>query len=102
MGNGYQRLDTVLLTLLKNIFIKTEPLFPWCFFIPIGEYPRPCNTHPVNFKPHFPKQPDIFPEAVIRLSYEGKTVEFSPFISLMDGSVEVGPDGLDISLETTS
>lgn len=45
---------------------------------------------------------DIFPDAVIRLSYEGKTVEFSPFISLMDGSVEVGPDGLDITLETTS
>ena len=37
---------------------------------------------------------DIFPDAVVRLTYENETVEFSPFISLKDGSVDVGPSGL--------
>ena len=32
---------------------------------------------------------DIFPDATIRLTYEGETVEFSPFISLKDGSVDI-------------
>lgn len=40
---------------------------------------------------------DIFADAVIRLSYEGETVEFSPFISLKDGSVEIGDQGLDLT-----
>ena len=30
---------------------------------------------------------DIFPDAAIQLTYAGETVEFSPFISLKDGSV---------------
>ena len=42
---------------------------------------------------------DIFSDATIRLSYQGSTVEFSPFISLKDGSVEVGEAGLDITME---
>ena len=37
---------------------------------------------------------DIFPDAAIQLTYEGETVEFSPFISLKDGSVDVGERGL--------
>lgn len=40
---------------------------------------------------------DIFADAVIRLSYAGKETEFSPFISLKDGSIEIGPDGLDLT-----
>lgn len=40
---------------------------------------------------------DIFADAVIRLSYEGETVEFSPFISLKDGSVDIGDQGLDLT-----
>lgn len=40
---------------------------------------------------------DIFADAVIRLSSEEKTVEFSPFISLKDGSIEVGDQGLDLT-----
>ena len=37
---------------------------------------------------------DIFPDAAIQLTYAGETVEFSPFISLKDGSVDVGECGL--------
>ena len=37
---------------------------------------------------------DIFPDAAIQLTYAGETVEFSPFISLKDGSVDVGERGL--------
>ena len=40
---------------------------------------------------------DIFADATIRLTYGEETVEFSPFISLMDGSVDVGPNGLDLT-----
>ncbi len=40
---------------------------------------------------------DIFADVTVRLSYEGETVEFSPFISLENGSVQVGESGLDIS-----
>lgn len=41
---------------------------------------------------------DIFPDATIQLTYQGETVEFSPYISLKDGSVEVGDRGLDITV----
>lgn len=40
---------------------------------------------------------DIFADAVIRLTYEGESVEFSPFISLKDGALDVGPRGLDLT-----
>ena len=40
---------------------------------------------------------DIFANATIRLAYGEETVESSPFISLMDGSVDVGPNGLDLT-----
>lgn len=40
---------------------------------------------------------DIFADAVVRLSYEGRSAEFSPFISLKDGSVEIGPEGLELT-----
>ena len=40
---------------------------------------------------------DIFPDATIQLRYEGTAVEFSPFISLKDGSVVVGEKGLNIT-----
>lgn len=37
---------------------------------------------------------DIFSDAVVRLEYQGETAEFSPFISLKDGSIDPGPRGL--------
>ena len=40
---------------------------------------------------------DIFPDATVSISYNGETVEFSPHISLMDGSVQVGERGLLLS-----
>ena len=40
---------------------------------------------------------DIFADATIRLTYEGETAEFSPFISLKDGSVDLGTQGLDLT-----
>lgn len=40
---------------------------------------------------------DIFADALVSLTYGEETVEFSPHISLMDGSVQVGEQGLDIT-----
>lgn len=40
---------------------------------------------------------DIFADAVICLTYQTETVEFSPYISLEDGNVEAGEYGLDIT-----
>lgn len=40
---------------------------------------------------------DIFPDATIRLTHEGETVEFSPFLSLKDGSLDIGEGGLDLT-----
>ena len=40
---------------------------------------------------------DIFADAVIRLTYEGESVEFSPFVSLKDGTLDIGPNGLDLT-----
>lgn len=40
---------------------------------------------------------DVFTDATVRLSYRGDTVEFSPFISLKDGSLDIGEYGLDIT-----
>ena len=37
---------------------------------------------------------DIFPDVTVALTYQGETVEFSPYISLKDGSVEAGERGL--------
>ena len=33
---------------------------------------------------------DIFPDVTVELTYNGETVEFSPYISLKDGSVQGG------------
>ena len=40
---------------------------------------------------------DIFADATIRLSYETESAEFSPYISLKDGELDIGPKGLDIT-----
>lgn len=40
---------------------------------------------------------DIFPDAVISLTHGEDTAEFSPYISLEDGSVQVGERGADIT-----
>lgn len=40
---------------------------------------------------------DIFADATIRLTDGEETAEFSPFISLKDGSVDIGPQGLDLT-----
>lgn len=42
---------------------------------------------------------DIFPDATVRLTYQDHTAEFSPFISLKDGSVDIGTQGLDLTKE---
>ncbi len=42
---------------------------------------------------------DIFADADIRLTYEGETVSCSPFISLKDGSIDVGEAGLLLTKE---
>ncbi len=41
---------------------------------------------------------DIFPDVTIRLTHEDETVEFSPFISLKDGTPIIGENGLDITV----
>ena len=40
---------------------------------------------------------DIFSDVTVELTYQGETVSFSPYISLKDGSVQVGERGLDLS-----
>lgn len=44
---------------------------------------------------------DIFADATVRLTYNGETAEFSPFISLKDGSIDPGPRGLLLTLAET-
>jgi len=39
----------------------------------------------------------IFADAVIRLTYQGETAEFSPFLSLQDGSADIDGQGLDLT-----
>ena len=43
---------------------------------------------------------DIFADATISLTYGEESAEFSPFISLKDGSVEIGDQGLDLTRST--
>lgn len=40
---------------------------------------------------------DIFPDAAIVLTWQGETVEFSPFLSLRDGSLDIGTRGANIT-----
>ena len=40
---------------------------------------------------------DIFSDVTVELSRGGETVSFSPYISLKDGSVQVGERGLDLT-----
>ena len=40
---------------------------------------------------------DVFEDVTIRLIHDGAFVQFSPFISLMDGSIQVGEHGLDLT-----
>lgn len=40
---------------------------------------------------------DIFPDATIELTYQDEKVSFSPFISLKDGSLDIGEHGLDLT-----
>ena len=40
---------------------------------------------------------DIFADVTVRLEYSGETAEFSPFISLKDGSPVIGELGLDLT-----
>ncbi len=44
---------------------------------------------------------DIFPDVTVSLTYENETVTFSPFLSLKDGSLEIGEKGLDLTKEDT-
>lgn len=45
---------------------------------------------------------DIFPDVTVSITSGGETVDFSPFISLKDGSVQVGARGLNITRIPTS
>ena len=45
---------------------------------------------------------DIFPDVTVEITSGGETVDFSPFISLKDGSVEVGARGLNITRISTA
>ena len=37
---------------------------------------------------------DIFPDVTVRLTHGGESVEFTPYISLKDGSIQIGEKGL--------
>lgn len=40
---------------------------------------------------------DIFADATVELTYQGEKVSFPPFISLKDGSLDIGEHGLDLT-----
>lgn len=40
---------------------------------------------------------DIFSDVTVELTYQGETVSFSPYLSLKDGSVQVGERGLNLT-----
>lgn len=40
---------------------------------------------------------DIFSDATISFTYQNETVEFSPFLSLKDGSLDIGEKGLNLT-----
>ena len=40
---------------------------------------------------------DIFSDVTVRLIYEDRTIEFSPFVSLKDGTLNVGEHGVNIT-----
>lgn len=78
------RYDHMELTLYRNDLESSQPVLlyqdPDC-----GPFLLQCNAS------------DIFADATIRLTYEGETAEFSPFLSLKDGSVDIGTQGLDLT-----
>ena len=41
---------------------------------------------------------DIFPDATVQLTWQGEQAEFSPFLSLKDGALDVGEHGLVLTL----
>ncbi len=45
---------------------------------------------------------DIFPDVTVSITSGRETVDFSPFISLKDGSVQVGERGLNITRISTA
>ncbi len=45
---------------------------------------------------------DIFSNVTVSFTYESETFEFSPFISLEDGSVQVGDNGINITKQQAS
>lgn len=45
---------------------------------------------------------DIFADATIQLTYQGETVSFSPFISLKDGTLDIGAHGLELTKDPDS
>lgn len=82
------RYEGMALSLYKNDFETSDPVL-------LYEEPncRPfiiqCNVS------------DIFPDATIQLTYQGETLSFSPFISLKDGSLDVGEHGLNLTKDAT-
>ena len=72
------------LSLYRNDFDTSEPILiyqdPDC-----RPFLLQCNAS------------DIFADATVRLSWQEETAEFSPFLSLKDGSVEIGDRGLDLT-----
>lgn len=45
---------------------------------------------------------DIFSDVTIELTWQGESVSFSPYISLKDGSVQVGERGLDLTRDASA
>lgn len=81
------RYSGMKLSLYRNDLETSEPILlyeePDC-----GPFLLQCNVS------------DIFADATIRLTYEDTTVEFSPFLSLKDGSVDIGEHGLNLTRDT--
>lgn len=72
------------LSLYRNDFDTSEPILiyedPDC-----QPFLLQCNAS------------DIFADATVRLTWQDRTVEFSPFLSLKDGSADIGAQGLNLT-----
>ena len=68
VGNGHQRLNAILVTFLKEVFIELKTCFVWFKLVPFREDPRPGNGQTIGFKAHFSKKGNVFLVAMVHIN----------------------------------
>ena len=67
VGDGDQRLDTVLVAFFKEIFVEFQASFIWFRLIPLREDTGPGDGEAVGFEAHFTKEGDVFLEMMVHV-----------------------------------